>query len=67
MSRGRHMAVLLALLTAFALLLAFGSRVFGDGKGVAVMIGTFVVGFACLRLLVAPWAFRPRRETRPRR
>lgn len=65
MARGRHRVVLLALLVAFGLVLAFGSRLFGDGKGVAVMIGTFVVGFACLRLLVAPWALGSRHRRRP--
>jgi hypothetical protein len=58
-------AVMVWLLLAFAVVLAFGRGWFGARYGVVVMIGTFVVGFACLRLVVAPWALAQR--PRPRR
>ncbi|WP_323096250.1 hypothetical protein [Intrasporangium sp. YIM S08009] len=54
----RHVVVV--LLVAYVLLLLFGQRVLGSGAGVAVLVGSFVVGFAWLLLLVAPWAARGR-------
>lgn len=65
MSPGKRKTVTVSLLLAFALVLTFGRHWFGARFGVVVMIGTFVVGFACLRLLVAPWALSQR--PRPRR
>ena len=57
-ARRRH--VVGVLLVAYLLLLLFGQRVFGAGAGVAVLVGSFVLGFAWLLLLVAPWAARGR-------
>lgn len=57
-ARRRHVVV--ALLVAYVLLLLFGRRVLGGGAGVAVLVASFVVGFAWLLLLVAPWAARGR-------
>jgi hypothetical protein len=70
-ARRRHVVV--ALLVAYVVLLLFGRQVLGRGAGVAVLVGSFVVGFAWLLLLVAPWAARGRprphagvRSVRPR-
>ncbi len=62
-ARRRHVVV--ALVVAYVLLLLFGHRVLGAGTGVAVLVASFVVGFAWLLLLVAPWAARGRRAPRP--
>ena len=53
-------AVVGALLMAYAVLLAFGQRLFGGSAGVVILVASFVVGFAWLVLLVAPWAARGR-------
>jgi RsiW-degrading membrane proteinase PrsW (M82 family) len=71
-ARRRHVVVV--LLVAYVVLLLFGRRVLGEDAGVAVLVGSFVLGFAWLTLLVAPWAARGRprprsavRGSRPRR
>ena len=56
----RRKAVVGALLMAYAVLLAFGQRLLGDSAGVVILVASFVVGFAWLLLLVAPWAARGR-------
>ncbi|GAB2751489.1 hypothetical protein ACXR8F_18675 [Terrabacter sp. AAH1] len=55
-------AVVGALLMAYAVLLAFGQRLLGGSAGVVILVASFVVGFAWLLLLVAPWAARGRRD-----
>ena len=55
-------AVVGALLMAYAVLLAFGQRLLGGAAGVVILVASFVVGFAWLLLLVAPWAARGRRD-----
>lgn len=62
----RRKAVVGTLLIAYAVLLALGPRVLGGAAGVVILVASFVVGFAWLLLLVAPWAAqgRPGRATR---
>jgi hypothetical protein len=55
-------AVVGALLMAYAVLLASGQRLLGGSAGVVILVASFVVGFAWLVLLVAPWAARGRRD-----
>jgi hypothetical protein len=43
---------------AYAVLLVLGPRVLGGSAGVVILVASFVVGFAWLVLLVAPWAAR---------
>ena len=47
---------------AYAVLLVFGQRLLGGSAGVVILVASFVVGFAWLLLLVAPWAARGRRD-----
>ncbi|MGO4599870.1 hypothetical protein [Terrabacter sp. 2RAF25] len=61
----RRKAVVGALLMAYAVLLAFGQRLLGGSAGIVILVASFVVGFAWLLLLVAPWAARGR-SGRPR-
>ena len=63
----RRKAVVGALLTAYAVLLAFGQRLLGGSAGVVILVASFVVGFAWLLLLVAPWAADGRRDRSLRR
>jgi hypothetical protein len=58
----RRKAVVGTLLIAYAVLLALGPRVLGGAAGVVILVASFVVGFAWLLLLVAPWAARGRRD-----
>ncbi|MFM6848597.1 MAG: hypothetical protein ACKOVB_05790 [Terrabacter sp.] len=61
----RRKAVVGALLMAYAVLLGFGQRLLGGSAGVVILVASFVVGFAWLLLLVAPWAVRgPRGHAR---
>jgi len=48
---------------AYAVLLVLGPRVLGGSAGVVILVASFVVGFACLVLLVAPWAARGRNRS----
>jgi hypothetical protein len=65
MGSARRRAIVVALGGMYAVLLLFGQRLLGDGAGVAILVASFLVGFAWLLLLVAPWAARGR--TRPGR
>lgn len=67
MSAARRKAVVVALAVAYAVLLVFGRRLFGTSAAVITMIGAFVVGFAWLWLLVAPWAVAGRVRRPPHR
>jgi hypothetical protein len=68
MGSARRRAIVVTLATAYAVLLLFGQRFLGAVAGVAILVASFVVGFAWLLLLVAPWAARgnPRGATRGR-
>ena len=54
--------IVVTLLMAYAVLLAFGQPLLGRSAGVVILVASFVVGFAWLLLLVAPWAARGRRD-----
>ena len=58
MGSTRRRAVVVTALMAYAVLLAVGPRVLGGSAGVVSLVASFVVGFAWLVLLVAPWAAR---------
>jgi hypothetical protein len=60
MGAGRRRVVVVALLGAYAVLLVLGPRLLGGSAGVVILVASFVVGFAWLLLLVAPWAARGR-------
>lgn len=64
MSATRRKAVVVTLAVAYLLLLVFGGRLLGPSAAVVSMIGVFVVGFAWLWLLVAPWAIEGRGRRR---
>jgi len=69
MGSARRRAIVVTLATVYAVLLAFGKRLLGEGAGVAILVASFVVGFAWLSLIVAPWALRgrpPNRRMPPR-
>jgi hypothetical protein len=58
MGSTRRKAVVVAALVAYAVLLVLGPRVLGGSAGIVILVASFVVGFAWLVLLVAPWAAR---------
>jgi uncharacterized membrane protein YesL len=58
----RRKAIVGALLVTYAVLLGFGPRLLGGAAGVVILVASFVVGFAWLLLLVAPWAAQGRRR-----
>jgi hypothetical protein len=58
MGSTRRRAVVVTALLAYALLLVVGPRVLGGSAGIVILVASFVVGFAWLVLLVAPWAAR---------
>jgi hypothetical protein len=60
MGSTRRKAVVVTALVAYAILLVLGPRVLGGSAGVVILVASFVVGFAWLVLLVAPWAARGR-------
>ncbi|WP_256794973.1 hypothetical protein [Terrabacter sp. Ter38] len=60
MGSTRRKAVLVTALVAYAVLLVVGPRVLGGSAGIVILVASFVVGFAWLVLLVAPWAARGR-------
>jgi hypothetical protein len=62
-STRRKAAVVVTALMAYAVLLVVGPRVLGGSAGVVILVASFVVGFACLVLLVAPWAARGRNRS----
>lgn len=65
----RRKAIVGTLLVTYAVLLAVGPRLLGGAAGVVILVASFVVGFAWLLLLVAPWAAQGRqgRPGRPMR
>ena len=65
MGSARRRTVVVTLAAGYAVLLLFGQRLLGDRAGAAILVASFVVGFAWLLLVVAPWAARGR--PRPRR
>jgi hypothetical protein len=60
MGSARRRAIVVTLAAAYAVLLLFGQRLLGARAGVAILVASFVVGFAWLLLIVAPWAARGR-------
>ncbi|MFC7597241.1 hypothetical protein ACFQU3_18120 [Terrabacter sp. GCM10028922] len=56
----RRKAVVGTLFVTYAVLLGFGPRLLGGAAGAVILVASFVVGFAWLLLLVAPWAARGR-------
>jgi hypothetical protein len=58
MGSTRRKAVVVTALVAYAVLLVLGPRVLGGSAGIVILVASFVVGFAWLVLLVAPWAAR---------
>lgn len=64
MSARRRRAIVGALVAGCIGLLFFGRGLFGSASGLAVMVATFVTGFAWLWLLVAPWAVEGRTQRR---
>lgn len=60
MGSARRKAVVGTSLVAYAVLLVLGPRVLGGAAGVVILVASFLVGFTCLVLLVAPWAARGR-------
>jgi len=62
MGPARRRTIVVTLLLAYAVLLAFGQPLLGRSAGVVILVASFVVGFAWLLLLVAPWAARGRRD-----
>ena len=60
MGSTRRKPVVVTALVAYAILLAVGPRVLGGSAGIVILVASFVVGFAWLVLLVAPWAARGR-------
>lgn len=58
--RGR--TVVVTSLMAYAVLLVLGPRVLGGWAGAVILVASYAVGFACLLLVVAPWASRARRR-----
>lgn len=62
MGPARRRTIVVTLLMAYAVLLAFGQPLLGRSAGVVILVASFVVGFAWLLLLVAPWAARGRRD-----
>jgi len=58
MGSARRKAVVVTALVAYAVLLVLGPRVLGGSAGIVILVASFVVGFAWLVLLVAPWAAR---------
>ena len=58
----RRRTVVVTSLVAYAVLLVVGPHVLGSWSGAVVLVASYVVGFACLVLVVAPWAAsgRPR-------
>ncbi len=60
MGSARRRVIVVAAGVAYAVLLVFGERLLGGSAGVVILVASFVVGFAWLVLLVAPWAARGR-------
>lgn len=56
----RRKAVVGTLVGTYAVLLGVGPRVLGGAAGAVILVASFVVGFAWLLLLVAPWAAQGR-------
>ena len=56
----RRKAIVGTLFVTYAVLLAFGPRLLGGAAGTVILVASFVVGFAWLLLLVAPWAAQGR-------
>ena len=65
MGPSRRKAVVGTMLTAYAVMLAFGHPLLGESAGVVILVASFVVGFTWLLLLVAPWAARGRPRRTP--
>lgn len=59
-SAHRRRTVVVTSLMAYAVLLALGPRVLGGWAGAVILVASYAVGFACLLLVVAPWAVRGR-------
>jgi hypothetical protein len=59
-------AIVATLAGAYAVLLVFGQRLLGAGAGVAILVASYLVGFAFLLLVVAPWAMRGHAHGRPK-
>lgn len=60
-SAHRRRTVVVTSLVAYAFLLVLGPRVLGAWAAGVILVASYVVGFVCLLLLVAPWAVRGRR------
>ena len=63
MGSSRRRAVVVSALTAYAVLLVLGPPLLGGWAGGVILVASFVVGFAWLVLLVAPWAARGRNRS----
>jgi hypothetical protein len=63
MGSSRRRAVVVSALMAYAVLLVFGPPLLGGWAGGVILVASFVVGFAWLVLLVAPWAARGRNRS----
>ena len=55
-SARRRRTVVVTSLMAYAVLLVLGPRLLGGWTGAVILVASYAVGFACLLLLVAPWA-----------
>lgn len=65
MGSARRKAVVVTALMAYAVLLLLGPRLLGGWAGGVILVASFVVGFAWLVLVVAPWAARGRPRATP--
>jgi len=58
----RRRTIVVTSLVAYAVLLVLGPRVLGAWAGGVILVASYAVGFACLVLVVGPWAVRGRRR-----
>jgi hypothetical protein len=61
----RRKTVVVTSVTAYAVLLVVGPHLLGAWTGAVVLVASYVVGFAWLVLVVAPWAARGRPRGTP--
>ena len=63
MGSARRRTIVVTALMGYAVLLVLGPRLLGGWAGGVILVASFAVGFACLVLLVAPWAARGRNRS----